>query len=98
MNIENPAVQNPIEKSDFSPDSAISKYERYQAFAANTRARRGGGKNVINVPVFIDTNTTRPFRQPGMISEESEKAALDDHIYMDWRVGHATSVQGCVQK
>jgi len=95
--ITDPETTNPIEKSDFCSDKCISSFERYQAFANNTRQRRDGAKNIINVPVFIDKNTKRPFRQPGMISEESKSAALDDHIYMDWRVGHATSNQVTMQ-
>ena len=59
--------------------------------ASNIRTRRGG-KVAINVPIFHDTNTPRPFIDPSIPydrdlypgdSEAKDGAALPDHIYMD---------------
>lgn len=49
--------------------------------ARNIRQRRGR-KVQINVPVFRDTKTAAPFKNE-VKTEESQSAALDDHIYMD---------------
>lgn len=32
---------------------------------------------------MIDENTSRPFRTEGLKTEESQRAQMDDHIYMD---------------
>jgi glutamate--cysteine ligase catalytic subunit len=58
---------------------------------ANIRRRRGS-KVAINMPIFHDVNTPRPFHDPtipvhrNLFAEDEEAAqgaALPDHIYMD---------------
>lgn len=75
----------------FLPDELINKHVRFPTLTANIRKRRGA-KVCINVPVFHDTHTPRPFRDPSIpwhrerYLEDGDAragAALDDHIYMD---------------
>jgi glutamate--cysteine ligase catalytic subunit len=63
----------------------------FSTLAANIRRRRGS-KVAMNMPIFFDTNTPRPFIDPSIPwdrnlfpgdKEAKEGAALPDHIYMD---------------
>ena len=55
-----------------------------RTLTANIRKRRGT-KVAINVPVFHDTNTPKPFVETFPVSPfpEGPQGALPDHIYMD---------------
>ena len=66
-------------------------YHLNRTLASNIRTRRGS-KVAINVPIFHDTNTPRPFVDPSIPydrdlypgdHEAKDGAALKDHIYMD---------------
>lgn len=78
-------------RSMFLPDEIINPHARFPTLTANIRRRRGA-KVAINMPVYHDTNTPRPFldphipRQRSLFPEDKEAAegaALPDHIYMD---------------
>ncbi|CCL99089.1 uncharacterized protein FIBRA_01103 [Fibroporia radiculosa] len=75
----------------FLPEEITNPHARFPTLTANIRRRRGS-KVVINLPLFIDKNTPRPFVDPTipwqreLYSEDPEAkqgAALNDHIYMD---------------
>ncbi|KAG8761065.1 hypothetical protein FRC14_007846 [Serendipita sp. 396] len=75
----------------FLPDEITNPHARFPTLTANIRKRRGS-KVAINLPIYFDTNTPRPFVDPtiprnrGIFSEDNEAqdgAALVDHIYMD---------------
>ncbi|OMJ20578.1 Glutamate-cysteine ligase [Smittium culicis] len=78
-------------QSLFLPDEIINPHPRFRTLAANIRQRRGS-KVEINIPVFHDLNTPKPFIDnsipwdrnlyPGD-SEAKNGAAKPDHIYMD---------------
>lgn len=78
-------------RSQFIPDEAINPHIRFPTLAANIRSRRGS-KVAINVPVFYDENTPRPFIDPTidydrhLYPEDDDVrigAAKEGHIYMD---------------
>lgn len=78
-------------QSLFLPDQIINPHVRFPTLAANIRRRRGS-KVAMNMPIFFDTNTPRPFIDPSIPwdrnlfpgdKEAKEGAALPDHIYMD---------------
>ncbi|KAI8374809.1 glutamate-cysteine ligase-domain-containing protein [Blakeslea trispora] len=78
-------------QSLFVPDEIINPHARFPTLTANIRRRRGS-KVQINMPVFHDTNTPKPFIDPTIPwdrnlfdhdKEAKEGAALTDHIYMD---------------
>ncbi|RUP43560.1 glutamate-cysteine ligase-domain-containing protein [Jimgerdemannia flammicorona] len=78
-------------RSMFVPDEIINPHARFPTLTANIRRRRGA-KVAINVPIFHDVNTPRPFIDPtipwdrNLFPEDSEAragAALPDHIYLD---------------
>jgi glutamate--cysteine ligase catalytic subunit len=85
-----PTNQDGIPKSLFYVDEAIFlAHPRFQTLTKHIRDRRQS-KVVINVPVFVDKNTPRPFIEDleayGDGSDpdtESKLAAKPDHIYMD---------------
>ena len=63
----------------------------HRTLTANIRRRRGS-KVAINMPIFFDENTPRPFVDPTVPRDRNlwpedanarDGAALDDHIYMD---------------
>ncbi|KAJ1961500.1 glutamate--cysteine ligase, partial [Dipsacomyces acuminosporus] len=102
--LEPPHKANGIfSQSLFLPDEVINPHPRFRTLAGNIRERRGA-KVAINMPVFHDQNTPRPFIDPSIPyerglfpgdKEAKEGAALPDHIYMD-----ATSFGGgccCLQ-
>jgi glutamate--cysteine ligase catalytic subunit len=80
----------PAARSFFVPDEIINTHPRFRTLTANIRSRRGR-KVAINVPIFHDTNTPRPFHDPtipfsrNMYPEDIDAttAARPDHIYMD---------------
>ena len=62
--------------------------------------RRGNRRAVVNLPVYSDINTPRPFVTKGLISEESKKNAKKDHVHLDSAMlcaGNATSLQVTMQ-
>ena len=79
-----------ITGSLFFVDEAIYlAHPRFQALSKNIRQRRGR-KVAINVPVFVDEKTPRPFVEDldqygdeSGAESESKLAAKCDHIYMD---------------
>jgi glutamate--cysteine ligase catalytic subunit len=92
-----PFTEPPLEargnasRSLFLPDEVINPHARFPTLTANIRKRRGA-KVAINMPIFHDTNTPRPFIDPSIprgrdwFPEDAEAAAgaaLPDHIYMD---------------
>lgn len=77
-------------QSLFLPDQVINQHVRFPTLTANIRKRRGK-KVAINVPIFHDSHTPRPFIDPSIPhrdlfpadAEAHAGAALPDHIYMD---------------
>lgn len=79
-------------RSMFLPDEVINPHARFPTLTANIRKRRGA-KVAINMPIFHDENTPKPFYDPSiphdrnLFPEDKEAgeggAALPDHIYMD---------------
>ncbi|KAK4546775.1 Zn finger-containing GTPase- Activating Protein for ARF [Oleoguttula mirabilis] len=81
----------PSLRSQFVPDEIANPHIRFPTLAANIRARRGR-KVEINVPVFHDEKTSKPWKDPTIDYEmhnwpEDDDvrngAAKDDCIYMD---------------
>ncbi|KAH0827873.1 glutamate-cysteine ligase-domain-containing protein [Lanmaoa asiatica] len=75
----------------FLPEEITNPHARFPTLTANIRTRRGS-KVAINLPIFIDERTPRPFVDPtipwqrSLYAEDAEAkkgAALIDHIYMD---------------
>jgi glutamate--cysteine ligase catalytic subunit len=81
----------PALRSQFVPDEIANPHIRFPTLAANIRSRRGR-KVELNVPVFKDTKTPSPFKDP-TVNYDLHKwpedddvrngAAKDDHVYMD---------------
>ncbi|GAA5847425.1 hypothetical protein JCM9279_000475 [Rhodotorula babjevae] len=80
-----------VARSLFLPDEIINQHVRFPTLTANIRRRRGS-KVAINMPVFVDDKTPRPFVDPTVPRDRNDwpedknardGAALDDHIYMD---------------
>ncbi|PFH53757.1 hypothetical protein AMATHDRAFT_78877 [Amanita thiersii Skay4041] len=75
----------------FLPEEITNPHARFPTLTANIRRRRGS-KVAINLPVFFDEKTPRPFIDPtipwdrNIYAEDPEAkngAALTDHIYLD---------------
>ncbi|KAI9434747.1 glutamate-cysteine ligase catalytic subunit, partial [Russula earlei] len=75
----------------FLPEQITNPHARFPTLTANIRKRRGS-KVAINLPLYIDERTPRPFVDPtipwhrDVFPEDAEArrgAALVDHIYMD---------------
>ncbi|KAI0268852.1 glutamate-cysteine ligase catalytic subunit [Gloeopeniophorella convolvens] len=75
----------------FLPEQITNPHARFPTLTANIRRRRKS-KVAINLPIYIDERTPRPFVDPtipwhrNVFSEDPEArngAALIDHIYMD---------------
>ncbi|KAI0930145.1 hypothetical protein AcV5_006934 [Taiwanofungus camphoratus] len=75
----------------FVPEELTNPHARFPTLTANIRRRRGS-KVAINLPLYIDKNTPRPFVDPTIpwqreiYTEDPEAkhgSALIDHIYMD---------------
>jgi glutamate--cysteine ligase catalytic subunit len=78
-------------QSLFVPDQVINPHARFPTLTANIRRRRQS-KVKINMPIFHDINTPKPFIDPTIPwdrdlfdhdKEAKQGAALADHIYMD---------------
>jgi glutamate--cysteine ligase catalytic subunit len=75
----------------FLPEEITNPHARFPTLTANIRTRRGG-KVAINLPIFFDEKTPKPFIDPAIPwdraiypedSEAKNGAALPDHIYLD---------------
>jgi glutamate--cysteine ligase catalytic subunit len=75
----------------FLPEEITNPHARFPTLTSNIRQRRGS-KVCINLPLFFDKRTPRPFVDPtipykrSIFPEDSEAAtgaALVDHIYLD---------------
>lgn len=85
-----PDPHNGITRSLFYVDEAIHlSHPRFSTLSKHIRERRGR-KVAINVPIYIDTETPRPFIEDlnqydddTDPNSESKLAAKPDHIYMD---------------
>ncbi|KAF8650391.1 hypothetical protein AX16_005199 [Volvariella volvacea WC 439] len=75
----------------FLPEEITNPHVRFPTLTANIRSRRGS-KVAINLPIFFDSKTPRPFIDPSvpwdrdLYPEDREArngAALPDHIYLD---------------
>ncbi|KAF8513160.1 glutamate-cysteine ligase-domain-containing protein [Hysterangium stoloniferum] len=75
----------------FLPHEITNPHARFPTLTANIRSRRGS-KVAINLPIFVDEKTPRPFVDPTIPwdrnvypedPEAKDGAALVDHIYMD---------------
>ncbi|CAO3626794.1 unnamed protein product [Cunninghamella blakesleeana] len=78
-------------QSLFVPDEISNPHARFPTLTANIRRRRGA-KVEINMPIYHDKNTPKPFIDPTIPwdrdyfvhdKEAKEGAAKPDHIYMD---------------
>jgi glutamate--cysteine ligase catalytic subunit len=78
-------------RSQFVPDEIANPHIRFPTLAANIRQRRGR-KVEVNVPVFHDEKTSRPWKDPTVKydlhdwpedDDVRNGAAKDDYIYMD---------------
>ncbi|EWC46620.1 glutamate--cysteine ligase [Drechslerella stenobrocha 248] len=81
----------PIARSLFVPDEIINQHIRFPTLTANIRSRRGS-KVCINLPVFYDEKTPKPFNDPTAPCDLSDYpedadvrngAAKEGHVYMD---------------
>ncbi|TQS31793.1 hypothetical protein Golomagni_07913, partial [Golovinomyces magnicellulatus] len=84
-------VSGPRLRSQFVPDEIANPHIRFPTLAANIRSRRGR-KVQVNVPVFHDKNTAKPWTDPTVDfdlhnwpedNDERAGAAPDDFIHMD---------------
>jgi len=84
-------VSGPRLRSQFVPDEIANPHIRFPTLAANIRSRRGR-KVQVNVPVFHDKNTPKPWTDPTVNfdldkwpedADERNGAAPDDFIHMD---------------
>ncbi|KAI6040303.1 glutamate-cysteine ligase-domain-containing protein [Pisolithus marmoratus] len=75
----------------FLPEEITNPHPRFGTVTANIRNRRGS-KVAVNLPIFEDERTPRPFVDPAIPwerdiyqddPESKNGAALIDHIYMD---------------
>ncbi|GAA5976095.1 hypothetical protein JCM11641_003280 [Rhodosporidiobolus odoratus] len=82
-----------VARSLFLPDEVINPHVRFPTLTANIRRRRGE-KVAINMPVFFDDKTPKPFIDSQLEEMKTrnkweedrnarEGAALPDHIYLD---------------
>ncbi|KAH7937047.1 hypothetical protein HPB49_007564 [Dermacentor silvarum] len=81
-----PSLNSVTMPSLFVPEQMIyPAHPRFRTLARNIRMRRGK-RVVINVPIFQDVNTPRPFVEDLAklgADQEALLAALPDHVYMD---------------
>lgn len=77
--------------SFFLPEEITNPHARFPTLTANIRRRRGS-KVAINLPIYFDENTPKPFVDPtipwgrNVFPEDAnarDGAALVDHIYLD---------------
>ncbi|GAA5824348.1 hypothetical protein JCM11251_000384 [Rhodosporidiobolus azoricus] len=79
-----------VARSLFLPDEVINQHVRFPTLTANIRRRRGS-KVAMNMPIYFDEKTPRPFIDPTIPERDEwpedanarEGAALPDHIYLD---------------
>ncbi|KAK4054315.1 glutamate--cysteine ligase [Microbotryomycetes sp. JL221] len=80
-----------VARSLFLPDEITNPHVRFPTLTANIRRRRGS-KVAINMPIYHDKHTPKPFIDPAVPfdrnkwpedSNARDGAALPDHIYMD---------------
>ncbi|GAA5974921.1 hypothetical protein JCM5350_004505 [Sporobolomyces pararoseus] len=81
-----------VARSLFLPDQVINQHVRFPTLTANIRRRRGS-KVAINMPIFFDEQTPKPFIDPTIPRNRNdwpedknaieEGAALENHIYLD---------------
>ncbi|KAK2464301.1 hypothetical protein APHAL10511_003758 [Amanita phalloides] len=78
-------------RSLFLPDEIACIHVRFPTLPPHVRKRRCS-KAVVNLPIFFDHNTPRPFIDPTIPwnrsiypedSEAKDGAALPDHVYLD---------------
>jgi glutamate--cysteine ligase catalytic subunit len=78
-------------RSQFVPDEIANPHIRFPTLAANIRSRRGR-KVQVNVPIFHDKNTPKPWKDPTVNFDKHDwpedddvrnGAAPDDFIHMD---------------
>ncbi|KAI5284103.1 Zn finger-containing GTPase- Activating Protein for ARF [Ascosphaera acerosa] len=81
-------VSGPALRSQFVPDQIANPHIRFPTLAANIRHRRGR-KVALNVPVFRDTHTPWPFRDPTVDYDRHTWAEDDD-------VRNGAAKDGCV--
>jgi glutamate--cysteine ligase catalytic subunit len=81
----------PALRSQFVPDEIANPHIRFPTLAANIRSRRGR-KVELNVPVYKDSQTPSPFKDPTVDydmhnwpedDDVRNGAAKDGHVYMD---------------
>ncbi|XP_051159264.1 glutamate--cysteine ligase catalytic subunit [Leptopilina boulardi] len=81
-----PTPNSGASRSLFFPDEAIfGGHPRFKTLTRNIRHRRGE-KVAINIPIYKDENVPTPFKENlAALGDDgsSEKAAKEDHIYMD---------------
>ncbi|KAK2839200.1 Zn finger-containing GTPase- Activating Protein for ARF, partial [Arthroderma sp. PD_2] len=84
-------LSGPALRSQFVPDEIANPHIRFPTLAANIRSRRGR-KVELNVPVYRDTNTPWPFKDPTVNydmhnwpedNDVRNGAAKEGHVYMD---------------
>ncbi|KAH7149646.1 glutamate-cysteine ligase-domain-containing protein [Dactylonectria estremocensis] len=84
-------ASGPRLRSQFVPDEIANPHIRFPTLAANIRSRRGR-KVQVNVPVFHDTNTPNPWKDPTVNydmhnwpedDDVRNGAAPDNFIHMD---------------
>ncbi|EZF31697.1 glutamate-cysteine ligase [Trichophyton interdigitale MR816] len=84
-------LSGPALRSQFVPDEIANPHIRFPTLAANIRSRRGR-KVELNVPVFRDTNTPWPFKDPTVNydlhnwpedDDVRNGAAKEGNVYMD---------------
>ena len=75
-------------RSQFLPDELINIHIRFPTLVMNIRGRRGS-KVAINIPIFYDVNTPRPFHDPTI--------DYDRHLYPeDDDVRNGAAKEGCI--
>lgn len=80
-----PDPLNEVNLSVFFPHTVILDNENMILSTKNINDRRGN-KPVINIPIFADKNTPKPFVEDLSdfeLSDEDRKLLKPDHIYMD---------------
>lgn len=81
-----PTPDSGASRSLFFPDEAIfGGHPRFKTLTRNIRHRRGE-KVAINIPIYKDENVPTPFKENLIALGDdgsSEKAAKEDHVYMD---------------
>ena len=79
-------TQNSKTRSIFFPDKVVNSHPRFLTLANNVRPRRGR-KVEINVPIFQDERTPKPFIDPNVLNSSNDDSRTNgikpDMIYMD---------------